>query len=53
MCIYTPTNAQGRLPGLIYIHGGGMLGIDAHNIGIYGGSAGGGLAIAVARRVLA
>ena len=106
--VYTPTNfsdgKRGKLPGLIYIHGGGMvlgsiegeetnalalceklgivvasldyrkspenpypaapddcyagaswvfanaakLGIDAHNIGIYGASAGGGLAIAVA-----
>jgi acetyl esterase/lipase len=106
--VYSPVTADGvaqrKLPGLIYIHGGGMilgsiegeeanaiamceklgivvasvdyrkspenpypaapddcyagatwvfanaatLGIDAHNIGIYGGSAGGGLAIAVA-----
>ena len=23
--VYTPTNAQGKLPGLIYIHGGGMI----------------------------
>ena len=102
--IYRPTNAPGTLPGLIYIHGGGMvvgdlegehlvivsmcealgiaiasldyrkapehpypagpddcyagtcwvfenagdLGIDVSNIGIYGGSAGGGLTLAVA-----
>lgn len=102
--VYRPTAATGTLPGLIYIHGGGMiignldgehftaimlceslgaavvsldyrkapenpypaapedcyagvewlmehageLGIDTANIGIYGGSAGGGLALAVA-----
>ena len=106
--IYTPVTSDGaaesKLPGLIYIHGGGMvmgsiegeearaiamceklgivvasvdyrkapenpypaapddcyaaatwvfanaatLGIDAHNIGIYGGSAGGGLTVAMA-----
>jgi acetyl esterase/lipase len=102
--VYTPVKATGKRPGLIYIHGGGMilgsiegeeancialceklgivvasvdyrkspenpypaapddcyagaswvfanaaeLGIDAHNVGIYGASAGGGLTIAIA-----
>lgn len=70
--VYSPVtqsasaSATGLRPGLVYIHGGGMilgsiegeeqncimlaeqLGSDAANIGVYGGSAGGGLAIAVA-----
>ena len=51
--LYRPLAAGNEAPGLIYIHGGGMImgnleSQDSHNMGLMGVSAGGGLALAAA-----